>query len=67
MAWTPLASSNLAACDYDEASRVLQIRFQSGRTYSYKDVPQETAEGLMQANSPGKYFNSNIRGIFSEA
>ena len=66
MDWTPLASSNLAACRYDEASRVLQIRFRSGRTYSYQDVPPETVEGLKDASSPGTYFNSNIKGVFSE-
>ena len=66
MQWTPLASSNLSACRYDEQERLLQIRFQSGRTYSYKDVPEEVASGLTSANSPGQYFNQNIKNIFSE-
>ena len=66
MDWTPLASSNLAMCSYDAGERVLQIRFRSGRTYSYKDVPEDTYEGLKQADSPGQYFNSNIKGVFSE-
>jgi len=66
MDWTPLASSNLSACRYDADGRVLQIRFRSGRTYDYKDVPEDLAEGLKQADSPGQYFNSNIKGVFSE-
>ena len=66
MDWTPLASSNLSACSYDADERVLQIRFRSGRTYGYKDVPEEVADGLKQAGSPGAYFNSNIKGVFQE-
>ena len=66
MDWTPLASSNLNACRYDADERVLQIRFNSGRTYSYKDVPEDVFEGLQQASSPGQYFNSNVKGVFSE-
>ncbi len=66
MDWTPLASSNLNALRYDEVERVLQIRFNSGRTYSYKDVPPDVAEGLSTAGSPGSFFHSNIRGVYSE-
>lgn len=66
MDWTPLSSSNLAACRYDAESQVLQIRFQSGRSYDYKDVDQTVVDGLTSANSPGQYFNSNIKGIFEE-
>lgn len=66
MDWTPLASSNLNAFRYDEDRRVLQIRFHSGRTYDYKDVPEDVVEGLKQASSPGAYFNSNIKGVYAE-
>ena len=66
MDWTPLASSNLSACSYDADERVLQIRFRSGRTYGYKDVPEDTYEGLKQADSPGSYFNSTIKNVFQE-
>lgn len=67
MDWTPLASSNLAAMRYDEESNLLQIRFVSGRSYDYKDVPADVADGLKQAASPGKYFNSSIKGVFAES
>ena len=67
MDWTPLASSNLSACRYDADERVLQIRFRSGRTYDFKDVPEEVVDGLKQADSPGSYFNGNIKGVFSES
>lgn len=67
MDWTPLASSNLNAMRYDEESRLLQIRFHSGRTYAYKDVAADVADGLRQASSPGQYFNSSIKGVYAES
>lgn len=67
MDWTPLASSNLSAMRYDESSRLLQIRFHSGRTYDFKDVPADVADGLKQADSAGKYFNSSIKGVYAES
>lgn len=60
----PLASSNLAGYDYDAQTRVLQIQFTSGRTYSYNDVPQDVVDGLEQASSPGQYFNAHIKGTY---
>lgn len=64
--WQPLSSSNLNAMRYDPVEQNLQIRFTSGRTYSYGSVPQSVADGLAQADSPGQYFNSNIKGVFVE-
>jgi hypothetical protein len=62
----PLASSNLAAYDYDPESRVLTIQFTSGRSYRYKDVPADVADGLGSADSPRRYFNASIKGTFAE-
>lgn len=67
MDWTPLASSNLSAMRYDEQTRLLQIRFHSGRAYDFKDVPADVADGLKQADSAGKYFNSSIKGVYAES
>jgi hypothetical protein len=67
MDWTPLASSNLSAMRYDEQSRTLQIRFQSGRSYDYQDVPADVADGLKQADSPGRYFLNSIKGVYAES
>lgn len=46
-------------------SRVLEIRFESGRIYQYYDVPEDIYEGMLAAESKGKYFNSHIRGKFA--
>ena len=60
-----LASSNLAGYDYDPEKRVLTILFTSGREYSYRDVPENIADELGTASSPGKYFNSAIKDSYS--
>jgi hypothetical protein len=61
---TPLSSSNLSAYNYDPDTQLLTIQFVSGRSYDYKNVPQDVADGLGQADSPGKYFNSNIKNVY---
>lgn len=66
MDMTPLTSSNLAAAGYDPESRVLRIQFHNGRTYEYDNVPQHEYDGLISAGSAGQYFNSNIKGQYSE-
>jgi hypothetical protein len=63
---TPLASSNLAGYDYDPDTQTLQIRFKSGRTYSYASVPQGVVDGLGTADSPGQYFNSTIKDVYAQ-
>ena len=58
-------SSNLSGIGYDGWSAVLVIEFHGGRIYQYADVPYSTYEGLMRAESHGKYFAENIRNHFS--
>lgn len=66
-AWQPLSSSNLDAMRYDPEGQTLQIRFKSGRTYSYQGVEASVAEGLANAGSPGAYFNNTIKGSYAES
>ena len=63
--WTSLQSSNVAAYRYNPSTRVLQIRFHSGRIYGYRDVPQNVVDGLGTAESAGKYVNSAIKNSYS--
>ncbi len=46
-------------------SRVLEIRFESGRIYQYYNVPEEVYNAMLTAPSKGKYFNESIRGKYS--
>ena len=67
MDWRPLSSSNLNAFRYDPTTQTLSIRFNSGRAYDYAEVPQSIVDGLESADSPGRYFNSAIKGSFTES
>jgi hypothetical protein len=58
-------SSALEQVSYDEAAHTLCATFRdTGRTYIYRDVPQELYDGLIFAESLGRYFNAHIRDHF---
>ena len=59
--WTPVRSSNLHRVRYHPFSGRLEIQFRSGRIYEYFDVPGRIHEGLMNAQSHGKFFHTFIR------
>ncbi len=69
----PVDSSNLDSVAYSEGYqagvswlyRILFIRFKSGGTYAYHDVPAQIYTALMNAASKGKYFHQNIKSVYS--
>ena len=56
-----MPSSVIRSFDYDEAAHRLDIRFVSGRLYSYLDVPECVVEAMRRATSKGGFFNRRIR------
>jgi hypothetical protein len=62
--WQELQSSNLRRCSYDIETGMLQIQFNSGKTYTYQEVPASVYNGLLEASSPGQFFNQNIKGVY---
>lgn len=56
-----VTSSNLKSVGYDSESKILEIEFDSGSVYQYLDVPESVHEGLINAESHGKYFDVNIK------
>jgi hypothetical protein len=65
MARIALHSSWLAAADYRDATAVLELEFCTGAVYQYAAVPREIFESLQQAESAGRYFNTQIRNRFA--
>lgn len=59
-----LNSSNLSACDYDEASQTLTISFNGGGEYAYRGVPKSVFDALQTSPSPGSYFAQAVRGKY---
>jgi hypothetical protein len=56
-----MPSSVIRSFDYDPAEHRLDIRFVSGRLYSYLDVPEREVAALRRAGSKGGFFNRRIR------
>lgn len=61
---TPLASSSIASVGYDGEAAALELAFHSGGVYRYDDVPREVYEGLLRADSKGRFFHDHVRGEF---
>jgi hypothetical protein len=63
----PVASSLLGSVAYDHDRAILQLEFRSGAVYQYFAVPRQSYQELLQADSPGGYFNRRIRSFFRYA
>ncbi|HLO54116.1 MAG TPA: KTSC domain-containing protein [Saprospiraceae bacterium] len=59
-------SSNLKSIGYDPNTATLEVEFHNGAIWQYYDVLESTFHELKSASSVGKYFNSNIKGQYSE-
>lgn len=57
-------SSQMSAHGYDPTTKTLAIRFQSGGTYHYKDVPSEVYEKMKKAESLGSFLHHHVKGKF---
>ena len=53
-------SSMLRRVRYDPKNRFLDVVFRNGETYRYKDIPPDEYDGLMNAESHGKYMQTRI-------
>lgn len=60
-----VTSSNIRSVGYDTDNQILEIEFNSGAVYQYSNVPNSEYEGMMNADSKGKYFHSNIKELYS--
>lgn len=58
---TYVFSSNIASIGYDPMQMILEVEFLNGSIYQYYDVPEALYEGIMSAESHGKYLNEYIK------
>lgn len=63
MRMIPVSSSNLSSVGYENG--ILYIEFNSGRLYSYNNVPESVYRELLNAGSHGKYFHAHIKNNYS--
>ena len=60
-----LNASNIRSAGYDARSRVLEIEFSNGGVTQYSGVSEEIYRRLMNAPSPGSYFQDQIEESFT--
>jgi lysyl-tRNA synthetase class 2 len=58
-------SSAILSIGYDRERKELFVRFISGKSYIYHDVPLQVYEELLAAGSKGTYFNLHIRDRYT--
>lgn len=58
-----VVSSNIKQVGWQDGS--LYIKFNSGVSYVYENVPLPTYQGLAGAGSTGQYFHHHVKGKFS--
>jgi hypothetical protein len=56
----PVDSDMLRLVGYDARARILEVVFNTGGTYQYKEVPASEFKKLMSAESIGKYMHRHI-------
>ena len=62
---TITGSSQITGIGYDEAEKVLTVRFKKGGAmYRYYGVPESEHRGLIKAESVGKFFHRHVRGVY---
>jgi hypothetical protein len=65
MDWRYFESKLLASSAYDDRKHILYLHFRSGEVYRYFEFPEDQYRELLDAESRGRYFLSNIRNRFT--
>lgn len=61
---TAVKNSNIQSVGYDPESCTLEVEYKSGSIYQYQDVPQRAYDGLLRAESKGRYLNASIKAKY---
>jgi hypothetical protein len=64
MAMRSVRSSFIVAAGYDPDTQIMEVEMTSGRSYTHPNVPPEVYENLLTADSPGRFYNDNIKGVY---
>ena len=65
MHFETVKSSYIAGVGYDEGNRELQVKFKNGVIWKYFDVPESAHVSMLLADSTGRFFGKEIKGVFS--
>lgn len=65
MQYVQVESSNVDALGYDGGTNTLSVVFKNKTVYFYLGVPQEMYEKFVNAESKGKFFSLEIKGVYN--
>ena len=65
MEFSPMKSSYIQGVAYDEAAKKLTVQFKNGVAWEYYDVPEAAHVSLLLAESTGKFYAKEIKGVFT--
>jgi hypothetical protein len=57
-------SGAISQVEYHNKKKTLEVLFRDGSSAVYKNLDRKVYEEMMEAESIGKYFNYNIRGVY---
>ena len=63
----PVTSPNVDSVGYDAGTQTLEVEFKNGYVYQYFDVPETIYQGMISADSAGKFLIDNIKGVYRYA
>lgn len=58
-------SSNLLSAGYDADKKILEVEFNGGTLYQFKDVESEIWQEFQRTDSKGKFFHSAIKNRYT--
>jgi hypothetical protein len=59
-----MPSAVIAGFEYDDATCTLIVRYVSGKTYHYKNVPAQIYNQMRSAFAKGIFLNRQIKGKY---
>ena len=59
-----LSSSLISRIGYDEDGKLLKVWLRDGPLYCYFGVPTGVFEAFRDAESPGRFYNARVRGVY---
>lgn len=57
-------SSQVTRVKYNEETKTLTVTFKTGKSYDYYEVPKDIFDGLLAAESAGKYLNEFVKPVY---
>lgn len=61
----PVSSSQIQSIGYDPGTKKAQVRFSNNALYEYDDVPIGVVDSIINAESPGRQFQSSLKFGFN--